>query len=317
MFLHTVSDFGPHTKHTIYHPDFKSSFSIVPNCGGYLSELQLPLPDKNKVFNIIEAPNTYEEWQEDVYCKSAWLLPFPNRLKNGQYRFEGIDYQFPIDDTNCNNAIHGFIADQKMFLQKIVLTPSFAEVILEYVYEGDLAYYPFPFHLQISYLLMENQLIVETKINNIGRQKIPIGIGFHPYFQLPSLVKNMELQLPACQRIEVDKQMIPTGKKVDFPDFEESKKIGVTSFDTGFKTTSIHSDTHKIYLKDLQNKLQLTYFQDKAFPFFQLYIPPHRKSIAIEPMSCNIDAFNNGDGLTLLEAGKIWTGGFGVALSEL
>lgn len=317
MFLHTVSSFGLHQKHTIYHPSFKSSFSVVPACGGYLTELCLPLPNKNKAFNLIEAPKTYEEWKEDVYCKSAWLLPFPNRLKNGQYKFDGTEYQFPINDTNCNNALHGFVADQKMNLQKVVLTPSFAEVILEYVYDGNLEYYPFPFHFQIRYLLMENQLIVETKISNSGCQIMPIGIGFHPYFQLPSMVKNLELQLPTCQRIEVDEKMIPTGKKVNFSDFEESTKIGVTSFDTGFKITSTNSNTHKIYLKDLQHKLQLSYFQDKAFPYFQIYIPPHRKSIAIEPMSCNIDAFNNGEGLTLLKVGQTWKGSFGVALSEL
>ncbi|MGB0929923.1 MAG: hypothetical protein ACPGVB_04055, partial [Chitinophagales bacterium] len=61
----------------------------------------------------------------------------------------------------------------------------------------------------------------------------------------------------------------------------------------------------------------LTYFQDKVFPYFQIYIPPHRKSIAIEPMNCNIDAFNNGEGLTLLKVGQTWKGSFGVALSEL
>ena len=41
-------------------------------------------------------------------------------------------------------------------------------------------------------------------------------------------------------------------------------------------------------------------------PFFQVFTPPHGESIALEPMSCNVDAFNNGEGLVALEPGKEW-----------
>ena len=36
------------------------------------------------------------------------------------------------------------------------------------------------------------------------------------------------------------------------------------------------------------------------YNFLQVYTPPHRKSIAIEPMTCAPDAFNNKDGLIVL-----------------
>ncbi len=315
MFSHTVTTFGSHQKHTLIHPKLKTQLSFVPECGGFLSALHLSC--QNKSIHIMEGCNSYEEWKEDIYYKSAWLLPFPNRLKDGQYKFEGKNYQFPINDVGCHNALHGFVAGQKMKLQKVVLTPSYAEAILEYVYSGGLDYYPFPFHFQIKYLLLESQMLIELKITNSGNQTIPIGVGFHPYFQLSTpRVDGLQLQLPSCKRIEVGEKMIPTGRKTSYIDFEKNTSIGNTAFDTGFKATSIESDTHKIFLTDLKHNLQLTYFQDSAFPYFQLYIPPHRKSIAIEPMSCNIDAFNNGEGLTLLEKGKSWKGSFGVAISQ-
>lgn len=44
----------------------------------------------------------------------------------------------------------------------------------------------------------------------------------------------------------------------------------------------------------------------RQFPFFQVFTPPHRESIALEPMSCNVDAFNNGQGLVSLEPDAEW-----------
>jgi len=44
------------------------------------------------------------------------------------------------------------------------------------------------------------------------------------------------------------------------------------------------------------------------FPFFQVFTPPHRESVALEPMSCNVDAFNNKQGLVSLAPDKKWGG---------
>ncbi|MBL7825649.1 MAG: hypothetical protein JNJ57_03390, partial [Saprospiraceae bacterium] len=46
----------------------------------------------------------------------------------------------------------------------------------------------------------------------------------------------------------------------------------------------------------------------RKFPFFQVFTPPHRESIALEPMTCNVDALNNEQGLISLKSGKKWTG---------
>ena len=35
------------------------------------------------------------------------LLPWPNRLRDGQYEFDGEHLQLPIEEVGRNNAIHG------------------------------------------------------------------------------------------------------------------------------------------------------------------------------------------------------------------
>jgi len=37
------------------------------------------------------------------------LIPWPNRLADGRYRFDGIDYQVPLTEPEKHNAIHGLL----------------------------------------------------------------------------------------------------------------------------------------------------------------------------------------------------------------
>jgi aldose 1-epimerase len=60
---------------------------------------------------------------------------------------------------------------------------------------------------------------------------------------------------------------------------------------------------------------ELRYWQEvgeSGFPYVQLFTPPHRTCLAIEPMTCNIDAFNNGEGLIRVESGERRAAVFGV-----
>lgn len=57
-------------------------------------------------------------------------------------------------------------------------------------------------------------------------------------------------------------------------------------------------------LRNPLKKIEIEIYPDKSYPYLQIYIPPHRKSIAIENISGAPDAFNNGMGVTTLEAGE-------------
>ena len=73
--------------------------------------------------------------------------------------------------------------------------------------------------------------------------------------------------------------------------------------------------------------LNLQIWQDAGFNkynYLVVYIPPDRKSIAIEPISSNINSFNNGEGLIILKPEEefaasigIIPGTKGISLSEI
>ena len=93
---------------------------------------------------------------------------------------------------------------------------------------------------------------------------------------------------------------IPIGK-VPFKSFQEAASIGSTAFDTCFITSGDHP---KATIADHKNDIALEIQQTRPYGYMQFYTPDTRDSIAIEPMSCAPDAFNNKDGLRILDPGE-------------
>jgi len=260
-----------------------SSMVIIPEKGAILNSL---------IFNnqpIIDGYQSENDLEKLEWAKSALLFPFPNRLKNGKYSWKDKSYQFPINLTP--NAIHGFGMHESFMIEKTSFEQNYSEIKLSYIYQKNYEFYPFSFEISIEYKLYENRLVVKYFAKNIDNQTIPIGLGWHPYFSLGGNVMDWEVKMSNGYKIEVDEIMIPNGIKSYFNDFEKPLIIGQKSLDTCFELD--HNNKFELELKN--NNGVLNYCQSSEnhqFRYVQLFIPPNRTCIAIEPMTCGIDAFN-------------------------
>lgn len=306
--------FGPFDRIRIKNKE--NELAIVPKFGGNLVELNMIINGKKT--NILDSYDSGEELAKLNYNKSAFLLPFPNRLKNGQYQFDGKTYQFPINNTDTGNAIHGFKDFYNMEIIDYSTNEDNCSITLKSQYLGNNSAYPFPFDFEIQYQLGEyNEFICQVQLTNPNDFTIPIGFGWHPYFKFGDSVNKIALTLPKVDQILVDSTMIPTGKRTDFTAFSSSQAIGNTQFDTCFKIKE-NDGKATIELVIPHQKIKMIYWQEAdKFPYVQLFTPSSRKSLAIEPMTCNIDALNNGDGLLHLEKGACFKGKFGLKIREL
>ena len=144
-------------------------------------------------------------------------------------------------------------------------------------------------------------------VENLGENTIPMGFGWHPYFSLSEKVDDCELTLPPLEMIGVDQRMIPTGKRYAFDEFLTPSPIGVSVLDNCFvRKANEKEDRLKIRLSG--SKGTIDYWQETGpgkFSYVQFFTPPTRTSIAIEPMTCNVDAFNNQNGLIDLPIGAV------------
>ena len=270
---------------------------------------------KIKGQSIISGPKTDEEIVDNSSYKSSYLLPFPNRLKGGRFEFEEQTYQFKINDEVGQNALHGINIDTP-FVMTDESASGALRLCFEQSYEGDQVSFPFPFKFTVILNLDRHKCELSLQVQNKGQKSMPIGLGWHPYFTLQDSINDYKLCIPKCKEIVLDDRLLPTGKKIQFDDFSKPKQIGEVNFDKTFLFVK-DADFTSVTLENDEYKLR--YFQetrDQKFNYLQVYTPDDRKTIALEPMSCNVDGFNNKEGLRVLAPGKKFKARCGVALTQ-
>ncbi len=282
---------------------------VIPDFGGNLQELKLQKDEE--IFDVIVGNKTAKAMRENELARSAKLCPFPNRVNKGAYTWKDETHQLAINHPSDGHAIHGLVYDKQMNIKKMRGGRFGCQAILEYIHEGSEGY-PWKFSLVVIYKLDKRGLQILTSIKNLDSQAIPLGDGWHPYFTLGCNADDIKLELPEVEKIVVDKNMIPTGKFSSYKSYSTPKKIGKTKFDTGFvvKQKSRYAET-KLHGTD---RTVVLWQNLPAYRYLQVYIPEKRDSVAVEPMSCMADAFNNKQGVFALQPKQSFRGRYGVRL---
>ncbi len=299
MFGYKKSKIGRWQKYTFRHAKTKTGFVLVPDRGGLILEISF------QGNQVLDGYSTAEELEKLKWSKSALLFPFPNRLKDGHYTWMNKKYTWPINNAATNNAIHGMVREAEFEVIQITLTEERAEVKCRYAYDGSNPSYPFSYTLDMTYgIHTSNRFWVAFDVLNRCDHPIPAGFGWHPYFKMAPIADATKMTLPACDQVLIDHRMIPTGQRKPFKHYQKSTLVGAAELDTCFAAGST-KNKYRLTLQNEKHKLTLV-APAAGFPFFQVFTPPHRASVALEPMTCNVDAFNNRDGLKIIEPGCHW-----------
>ena len=313
MFKLKKEVFGSFELLHLHAEDGKHSLKVVPGHGACLLDLTLG------GLSILDSYATPGEMDLNNWCKSRFLFPFPNRLKHGTYHWEDQIYQFPVNDGQTGNALHGLGMDKEFRYTHLDLNDGAATIECTYKGDGKDPAYPFRFSFVARFSLsIDDQFTLEMSFQNLHSSPIPVGIGWHPYFKLGKEgVNGLQLQFPPCEMIGIDPYMIPTGKRYAYDLFENRRRIQAEVLDNCFL---LREPSRQAELVLDNGEHQLIYWQEAGqdkFNFVQVFTPPHRESIAIEPMTCNIDAFNNGDGLIKLHPGEKIQASCGVRIRKM
>ncbi len=231
------------------------------------------------------------------------LVPWPNRIEDGRYEFDGRSYQLPLDETERRNAIHGLTR----WSHWPVADRAADRVVFEHVLHPCPGY-PFSLALRVEYSLSDEGLTVRTEATNIGSGTAPYGAGSHPYLAVDSeVVDDVELRVPAATVLCADERGIPVGGGPvahEGLDFREPRAIGSIELDHCF-TDLVREDDGRARV----GVGPTTLWADESYPYLMIFtgdgLPDvERRSIAVEPMTCAPNAFRSGDGLIRLEPGE-------------
>lgn len=294
-----------------------SELSLIPCLGGALTALKLWHPRLKKTMPSCVPEITPDDLARgNPYYKGVLLYPFVNRLAGGQYQFDGHLYAFAVNEPSTETALHGFIFNRTPEIAVNHSARDSVSVSLVFEHDKSFAAYPFDGRLSVTYRLSDSEgLAVEFKVENTGKHAMPVALGWHPYFCLPGQLADWQLSLPKVKMVEINQRLLPTGGLAQFEGFNQLHPLGEIRLDNCFALTQKNA-TQSTKLWSPKVGAGLNIWQqagESQFNYLQLCIPPTRDSIAIEPVSANIDALNNHQGLITLTPGEQYRVSCGVA----
>ena len=254
----------------------------------------------------------------DEECTSGrgqMLIPWPNRIEDGTYEFDGERHELPITEPEHQNAIHGLVRGEPWTVAE--QEPN--RVQMTYALEPQPGY-PFSLALVFEYSLTGDGLRVQTTATNVGLRPAPYGAGAHPYLRAGSAtVDSATLRIPADTVLQSNDRGLPVGSEPvegsEF-DFRAPRPIGATVLDHAFTDLERGGDgLARVELAD-----QVSLWVDESYPYLMIFtgdpLPDvARRSLAVEPMTCPPNAFRTGDHLIRLEPGTSFTGAWGISPS--
>jgi aldose 1-epimerase len=274
---------------------------FTPACGLSLTQAHADLPNRGPVELLCDS----------LSFGGAVLLPFANRIR-GRLRPDGQTIDVDVlgrrvqllanwSGTRPNAehcAMHGMLFNRPMRIADI--GPDYVVAVLD---AGDFSgHWPSRTYVQIAATLSHTCLDLSVTVQNTGNEPLPIGIGWHPYFAIPSGDReHARLHIPATHRACVTNydDVFPTGKIVETVgtpyDFTsaDGRPLGTQYFDDMFvdleKTSAGHT---RVELRDPGSSyhMRLT-ATSRQVTAVQLYAPSDRAFAVIEPQFNWADPF--------------------------
>ena len=241
------------------------------------------------------------------------LIPWPNRLEDGSYEFDGQPHQLPLTEPELSNAIHGLVRGAAWTVgerhpHRIVMKhddPSTAR----------LSVHARPRRRILA--LGQAGLSVRTTARNIGAEACPYGCGQHPYLTVgTATVDSNEPARAGRRRCSVsDERGIPMGSEpVEGTEFDFRVGRGRSAprrLDNAFTSLERGEDGRaRVTLRDADAGRAITLWMDESYRYVMLFTGDsrpdvNRRSLAVEPMTCPPNAFRTGEAVMLaLEPGQ-------------
>lgn len=243
------------------------------------------------------------------------LVPWPNRIRDGRYDWQGRELQLSLTEPEKGHAIHGLA--RWMPWETVSASPEQVAMRLDLPPQPG---YPFELSLEVTYSLGGEGLRVEQRATNVGSSPCPYASGCHPYLCCGAArADDLELTLPAGTTLQLDERSIPVGRRAvgGELDFRSARRIGGTVLDTAF--TDLQRDaggvcTVRVAGPALAADLWVDHAHTSLMVFTGDTLAPdrRRRGLAVEPMTAEPDAFNSGAGLQVLEPGETFVATWGI-----
>ncbi len=243
---------------------------------------KLTVNDKNEnPKNVVVGFENPEDYLDNPMYLGACIGRYAGRINNGKFILEGKKYNlYSEEGVHLHGGKNGL--NKRYFTINEVNQSEHPLIKLSYLSPDLEEGYPGNVKITVTYQLINDELHI---IHEATTDKTTvINLTNHSYFRLDkeSTINHYELQLNSSQIIEIDSQLLPTGKLIPVQntkyDFLESKKIKGMELDTPFALNTAKEFGGSAYSEKSGIKMQVKTNQ----PCIVIYTPPTTGSICFE-----------------------------------
>ncbi len=276
----------------------------------------------------------HPEWSTLLHMETfgnAVLFPTPNRVRDGRFTFQG--RQVEMKKNGVLQTQHGLAQIGSWRVCGLSATKTESYITAEFsICPGDENYEAFPYasRLGMTYVLKEDRLTCQYKVQNLDTRPMPFGIGLHPWFILPKEPEKVSICVPADFCYETTPDLLPTGRMISVKenfsfDLNAFRLVRELDLDTVYLT-----EGRDMYIRYEDRGYQLKITQSEEFTAGVVFTAFNRgmertgyEAFCVETQSCCTDAINMYEkgfpynGLMILEPGEEKAGYVEYTLTDL
>ena len=279
---------------------------VIPQLGGALAWFG---PADNVGIDFVRPASARAWGEQNVRLTSSYpLVPYSNRIGDGRFRFEGVDYALRPNASISEHPLHG-IGWLRAWTVTAATRNSVALSMTHACRGADDAEWPWTFAATQTIALDEHGLRMTMSVTNHDSRAMPAGIGMHPFFPKSP---NMLLRFAVDAVWLNDERMLPR-ERCDVPpewNFASGRPLADLTVDNCFAGWA-----RSALLTWPERHWALRLEASEAFNHLIVFTSPGRDSVAIEPVShvnnaVNLAAARDDTGLVILAPGATLSGSF-------
>lgn len=246
-----------------------------------------------------------------LFFRGAIVAPWPNRIGDGTYTWDGQEIRTALSEPERGNALHGLVSFQSF----TPATLSEDELVLRSELFPSTGY-PFHLLLTVHYALDPQEGLTTTvTARNLGAHDAPYGVCPHPYLVAgPDPLDEWSLQVRAGTVLTVtEDRLLPTGTAPVEPgsefDFGTAKVLGPLFIDHAFTDLDRDEQGRLLVTVTAPGGTGVELSAGPECPWLQIHTGDRpependRRGLAVEPMTCPPDAFRSGTDVVRLVPG--------------
>ncbi len=270
--------------------------SIAPSIGNMAYEILSG--GKNVLWFPFHSPAGLKE--QPTFCCVPFLAPWANRLEGDYFWANGRKFLLNPDlgnvrRDNHQKPIHGllnFSSAWNLVAAKADAHSAWATSQIDFWKHPEMVgQFPFAHTISMTYRVQNGAVEVETTLDNLSTEPMPVSIGYHPYFHVEDSPRDQwKVHIAARDHVVLNDLFLPTGerKPVDYPDLLPLHNV---TFDDVFADLARGPDGRAEFRVE-GKKQRITVSYGPKYTVAVVYAPAAREFICFEPMAAITNGLN-------------------------